>query len=409
MTDDLGALEILESLRRTPERSAAAEQAGLRAFVREARVLRGAVSPLPAPRHTGWKLNFNKKEISPMTIFATLLLATALAVGGTGATVYAAQDSLPNQPLYSVKLATEQTRLAWAVDPSDQVDLLLTFTQTRVREMARLIEQNQDIPEQATARLQTQLQLMLQAAAQLRDAEMTAALARIQQIASVQQQMLAQLRLAAPDNANWDLAEQAMTQTRTMVELGVNDPTQFRHQLQLGAPEVTPAGNGYGPGPQATPVYSATQSNGGNGYGAGPSTPCRDCTPKQDGNNYGPGPQATPVYSATQSSGGNGYGPGPSTPCGDCTPEQDGNSYGPGPGNPSVTPSDDNNGYGGPQPTGTPQPGDDGGNGAGPGPQPSSTCTPAQDGSGGPSVTPPGEGNGGGPQPTGTPGQHGQP
>ena len=385
MTDDLSVLEALEPLRRTPARAAAVERAGLRAFVHEARVLRGAVSAAPAPRLTGWKLNFNKKEISPMTIVATFLVVAALAVGGTGATVYAAQDSLPNQPLYAVKLATEQARLTWAVDPGDQVDLLLAFTQTRLREMARLIEQNQTIPEPVTARLQTQLQLTLQTAAQLRNTEMTTVLAQIRQATETQLQTLTQLRLAAPDNANWDLAEQAMTQTRALAELGEQDPAQFRSQLQAGAPETTPAGTGYGPGPQATPVYTGTHT----------------------GNGYGSGPQATPVYSATQSNGGHGYGPGSSTPCGDCTPERDGNSYGPGPGNPSVTPSGDNNGYGGPQATQTPQPGDGDGNGAGPGPQPSSTCTPAQDGSGGPSMTPPG--NGGSQQPTGTPGRSGQP
>lgn len=368
MTDDFSAPDILEALRAAPERSDATERAGLQAFLAQARVWRGGVSARPAPRLTGWKFNFFKKEISPMTTLATIILVMALAVGGTGCAVYAAQDSLPTEPLYAVKLAAEQTRLAWATDPADQIDLLLGFTQTRLREMTRLVEQNQAVPDAVTARLQTQLQLALQTAAQLRDAELTAVLAHIRQTTETQLQALAQLRLSASDNPNWDVAEQAMTQTRALAELGEQDPAQFRHQLQSGAPEDKPGGNGYGPGPQATPVYSATQSNGGNGYG-----------------------------------------PGPSTPCGACTPEQDGNSYGPGPGNPSVTPSGDNNNYGEPQPTGTPQPGGSDGNGAGPGPQPSSTCTPLQDGSGGPSLTPPADGNGNGPQPTGTPGQHGKP
>ena len=119
MTDDFSAPDILEALRAAPERSDATERAGLQAFLAQARVWRGGVSARPAPRLTGWKFNFFKKEISPMTTLATIILVMALAVGGTGGAVYAAQDSLPTEPLYAVKLAAEQTRLAWATDPAE--------------------------------------------------------------------------------------------------------------------------------------------------------------------------------------------------------------------------------------------------------------------------------------------------
>ena len=46
-----------------------------------------------------------------MDIDNDVIVTLALALGGTGITAYAAQDSLPDQPLYGVKTLTEDLQL----------------------------------------------------------------------------------------------------------------------------------------------------------------------------------------------------------------------------------------------------------------------------------------------------------
>lgn len=442
----LAAARALEPLRVVPPRRPAAEQAGLSIFLSEAATLRGqalarAVSLEPRRRPTGWRFNLFQKEITPMNLIATLVLVASLALGGTGATVYAARDSLPNEPLYGVKLAAEDLRLGLSRDPQTQLVVLLELTQARSQEMLRLAEAGQAVPPAVAARLQTQLEATLQRAAGLADAQLAGALAQVQQQVQAQLEIMAQARLAAPAEPGLQLAEQALLRTRNLAQLGQTAPAQFRNQLRAGqgapaagdgpgagacpAGTCTPQydGNRYGPGPGNPAV---TPAGGDHRYGPGPGNPDPAATPAGDQNRYGPGPQATqPAPGSPSAPGadgagnGNSYGPGPvNNPpvTAACTPQFDGDSFGPGPGNPSVTPAGDNNSYGPgpetPDPAATPASSQ---NGYGPGPQPTQ---PSGSGSGdgygpgpaGPSVTPAGDGNSAGPgpntpEPAATPGR----
>ncbi len=68
---------------------------------------------------------------------AVAIVVAALLVGG-GATAYAAQESMPDEVLYPVKVATENARLA--VTPSDvgKAELHIAFAERRVQEMAEM-------------------------------------------------------------------------------------------------------------------------------------------------------------------------------------------------------------------------------------------------------------------------------
>jgi len=77
---------------------------------------------------------------------AAILLIFGLVFGSWG-TVYAAQDSLPNDLLYSVKLSGENLRLAFTPDTKARISLLTTYTGRRVQEATTLALQGQPIPE----------------------------------------------------------------------------------------------------------------------------------------------------------------------------------------------------------------------------------------------------------------------
>ncbi len=75
--------------------------------------------------------------------FACLSLALALSVGSAGI-AYAAQDTLPGDSLYGVKLSIESARLALAIDPDARVRLLTVFADKRIGEASALINTNRE-------------------------------------------------------------------------------------------------------------------------------------------------------------------------------------------------------------------------------------------------------------------------
>lgn len=80
--------------------------------------------------------NFSKMIRKP--VFAGLAAIVTL-FGGSLFSVSAAEQSLPGDFLYSVKLATEQARLAIAKDSKDKVKLKTEFTERRVDEMKKVM------------------------------------------------------------------------------------------------------------------------------------------------------------------------------------------------------------------------------------------------------------------------------
>ena len=75
---------------------------------------------------------------APLAVRAvTVLLVLASLVAATGV---AAADSLPDEPLYAVKLVTEQTRLALATTAEDRATVELSIAEHRLTEALRLAE-----------------------------------------------------------------------------------------------------------------------------------------------------------------------------------------------------------------------------------------------------------------------------
>jgi hypothetical protein len=309
------------------------------------------VSRNPFKRLNGWKYTFpiltQRKERSPMfTVISTLMVIAALVFGGAGATVYAAQESLPDQFLYPIKTMSEEMQLGLSTNPENQMQLALNFADRRVQEMVALQMKGQVPPEEVVTRLQLQLNMALQLAAGMEDEPMKQALiqirTRIQGMEQVTNQWGDESGQAGVILAK--MREVLRVQNR-LCELGLQEPAQLRmmfkneNRQRRNSPVVPPTDS---------PMMNSQQNGTGSGVNADSSVgtgECNDCAPVQDGTGPGPGP-------GPNAGSGNGIGPGE---CTDCDPVQDGTGSGPGP----------NAGFG---------------NGIGPGE--CTDCNPVQDGTG---------------------------
>jgi len=315
-----------------------------------------------------------------MTItITTILIIFSMILGGTSATVYAAQDSLPEQTLYPVKVLSEDLAIQIPRSPARKLVLLLDYADRRVTELGALVDSGDQPPESLVERYEVHLDRALQLVSEMEASRMLAALTQVQSRLEKQARYLENL---PHDGALLIRARETIRLRLRWAEFGLADPEQFRHQARerhrFHQPPEFPGGFAPGPNPEAP----------GAGYGPGPNQPpgsgdgegpwCYATGTPNQGDGYGPGSCQTP--------GGGGYGPGP-CPTGTPTP---GSGYGPGPGpNPSHTPGS-GEGYGpGPYVTGTPTPGS--GYGSGPGPDPTCTCpNPGEGNCGGFDPHPPG-------------------
>ena len=91
-----------------------------------------------------WKSLFSQRP-SLVPFAAAILLIFGLVFGSVG-TVNAAQDSLPADPLYSIKLAGENLRLAFTPDNGDRISLLASYADRRLQEATILDAQGHPIP-----------------------------------------------------------------------------------------------------------------------------------------------------------------------------------------------------------------------------------------------------------------------
>jgi hypothetical protein len=313
----------LQRLRTTPERDPQQAAAGRHAFLE-----RAAVPPVP-PASLSRHKNGNRdgqKELRPMSALAGLLVALALFFGGGGATALAAQEAMPTDWLYPVKLATEDVRLTLAGGPDEQMELLGNWIDRRLQEMEQLTLSGEVVPLEAAQRLQSQLGLALQTASQFGDPELTQVMQRLQIRLETRLQTMQRLRQADPTGAALQSAEQAMIQAKTQVEGALANPVIFRERLGAGRTDAAPdqpeiasgSGEGTGQGPNPDAGQGGGQGVGPQG-GIGPGPTGCLCAAQSDGSLL----CAAACFQPGQASGSqDGYGPG--TPQCECTPQTDG-------------------------------------------------------------------------------------
>jgi hypothetical protein len=160
---------------------------------------------------------------------AVLVVIVMLVFGGGGATAFAAQFSLPAEPLYGLKIAVEDARLARTSDPAANAMLSTEFAARRIDEMAKLAADHRPIPSGLLTRLDLHLTQAMWNAAGLDSPQ--ASLERIQQMTDTQSIALTQALSMAPNDPVLEQAAQYLEIAHDLVQMGLNNPIQFREQL----------------------------------------------------------------------------------------------------------------------------------------------------------------------------------
>jgi len=287
--------ERLDELKPFPERDPQAVRRG------RARFLAQAVPTDELRRHKGWNLIFRKEQFA-MNIIISILVIGGLLFGG-GATVNAAQDDLPNEPLYAVKTFSEDVSLQFQNSPREKVERLMELAQTRVQEMTQLIESGQTPPDQVRLRLEEHLQQTLQLCSNMEDAELDQALLQLRDQLRQQDRDMQRLQTAQD-------TQPILERTRTMLQIqlqlvndGLLDHQVFRNTVRNGFRyEQT----------QTPPPFLTSTPSAPNGQQNRQSTPQADPNPRT-GPNTGPGgpnPSMTPMPNNGGSAPGSGNNAG---------------------------------------------------------------------------------------------------
>lgn len=356
---DARVKEHLESLRKLPPREPQAAERGRAAFLAQAQDLAQSVSKQQKRRLGYWSIFSNKpfqrkERFSMFTTLVSIITVLVIALGGTGATVYAAQGSLPGDSLYQLKIQSEDLRLQWENNAMSKIELALQFANRRVEEIQAMLKKGQPFPESVPLRLQNQLDTAFRLASGLDEDNLGSALTMIRQTLEQQERIMVQLQEGANENPILLRVRDQLRTRLSWVEEGQTDPVTFRARFGPFGKDMTPPaatntpGEGFGPGPFVTGTPTPA---GGYGPGPGPQATCT-CTPQS-----GQGPQPTPGP-------GKGTGPGPQ-PSSTCTPQAGpGSQPMPGDGNgPGMQPTEPGHDTSpGPQPT-SPESGNNPGSG----------------------------------------------
>lgn len=286
--------------------SARNPQAAARA---RSRFVAQAVSASEERRHNWWTTIFQQKEKFAMNMIMSALVVLGLLFGGS-ATVSAAQDDLPNQPLYQLKLMSEDAKVWLASDPGLKIEMLMEQVQTRTEEMAALTLAGITPPAELTIRTQERIQQALHIASSLDDASMVVAMEQIRTHLQTQEQLMIRLQ-----DGSCTECEPILQQTREMlhnqlgqIESDLIDPEAFRNQNQNQnqvRTTQTPLATGSAVTPQTscTPALDGTgQQNGNNNPPAGTPIP-QDNGNDQNNNDNGGGDE-------NSNDNGNGNGEG---------------------------------------------------------------------------------------------------
>jgi len=338
--------ELLEPLRNVPPRQPSNANAGRNRYLNQVNELvSGApavpVSATPFLRLNGWKQSITnplirKERFKMLSVMTVLVVVFTMVFGGAGATVYAAQQSLPDAVLYPVKMMSETVWTSLARSSPDQVNLLLRLADRRVDEVAGLLSRGDPVPEGVLSRYQGTLENIFQLTSAMGEDEMLKTLNQVRLHLRNQERVLgiAQVSSGASDPAALARIQTTLREQMRRVETGIENPLHLRQQFQLRFNQgvVTPTITA-----SVTATITATVPvSGTNGLQYGPGLQVGPGPGAGPGPDAGPGPQVSPnpdVTPGPKSTPQPGPGSDPGTkPTNDANPDK-------GPGSPGSDPS----------------------------------------------------------------------
>ncbi|OGN91424.1 MAG: hypothetical protein A2Y88_05530 [Chloroflexi bacterium RBG_13_48_10] len=177
---------------------------------------------------------FRRKHTLPLLRSLAVVLIAIIILFGTSLTVYAAQDSLPGESLYPLKVISEDIQISLTRSPEDRLDITLDHTNRRVEEITSLLAMGKTISPQSADRFEGELEGALLLAAQMEDRQMHDALWEIKSHAESQGMTLDELINKLPGQAEPALLrlQERLREQISLSSFGEIDPKTFRWEIR---------------------------------------------------------------------------------------------------------------------------------------------------------------------------------
>jgi hypothetical protein len=151
------------------------------------------------------KLNLSKEFLVMHKTVIAIVLVLVMLFGGSAVSAYAAQGSLPGDPLYPMKTAIEDASVDFSMDSASEVRLYLSLAEKRITEIESLAAEGRyEDMAVAVERFETHIEKAitgLLVVAQGNPAEAESLAATLGELLERHAQVLLALMVAAPENA----------------------------------------------------------------------------------------------------------------------------------------------------------------------------------------------------------------
>ena len=242
---------------------------------------------------------FKEKETRTMIpVMARFMIILTLALGTIGGTAVAANNSLPDSPIYPFKLAFEEAQLTLTTNQAEEAELHLRLAEARLTELEQMALQNYTSGDNTLVQLEDHLTMALQLAAQLPESEMNGVLLQAQHMAQTRTRTMFKAQSDTPPPMLGE-AHQLMHQFGKDVDEGLAYPATFRWRYTDNHPDTAPeqpAPEPPGPGGVITPTQGLQNKAGDcvNGNCGPLNEPNQQQGPPEGAPNPNPNPEPDP-------------------------------------------------------------------------------------------------------------------
>lgn len=242
--------------------------------------------PRLSPKQTIWRKV--PKRLNSLAFKAVFVLLVVL--GSIGGTAVFAAESLPDSPIYPLKLVMEDVRLALTNEADGKAALHISLAEERVEEILALVDDGRSPDEAAQLRLENHINATLNIAAQQPDESLRPLLIQVQNMVQTYLQHMANYE---SESAQLMLGETNgfLFRAGQEIEQGLQNPQLFRAHYGNNPAGRVPADGG--------PCHTGNCDFPGsqNQYGHDPENSghnglceAEDCLPAGDQNQYGLNP-----------------------------------------------------------------------------------------------------------------------
>lgn len=165
------------------------------------------------------------------------LIVILMLFGSVSGVAFAAQDSLPGQTLYPVKLLSEDVRLNLTGNPQDKMLLETSFVQRRFAEMATIDQEGVDVPQQVLERLNLQLENVFEGTIDVDNPALVQVLSQVETALNAGDGIVERGSKLTTRQIQGATFQQYMEAQHRLVSEGLQNPDGFRNRLRNGAPD----------------------------------------------------------------------------------------------------------------------------------------------------------------------------